>query len=272
MSSFGPIADNAGGIVEMSQQDASVRAITDRLDAVGNVTKANTKGFSVGSAALACFLLFSAFLDEVSVYTNKPFEVIDLAMPEVFIGGLIGSTTVFVFASWAMQAVGRAAQQVVTEVRRQFTEHPGIMTFRESPDYATCVAIVSTAALKEMIKPGLLAILSPIVVGAVFRLIGNYKGAPLMGAEALAGFLMFSTSTGILMALFLNNAGGAWDNAKKYIETGALGGKGSECHKAAVVGDTVGDPCKDTAGPSVHVLIKLVSTVTMVLTPIFVSV
>lgn len=270
MSSFGPIADNAGGIVEMSQQDEIVRAITDRLDAVGNVTKANTKGFSVGSASLACFLLFSAFLDEVSIYTKSKFDVIDLAMPEVFVGGLCGSMLVFLFSAWAMEAVGRAAQQVVKEVRRQFQENPSIMDFQEKPDYCTCVAIVSRAALGEMIKPGLLSVLSPIVVGVLFRILGSYNRRPLLGAQVLASFLMFSTATGILMALFLNNAGGAWDNAKKYVETGALGGKGSDTHKAAVVGDTVGDPSKDTAGPSVHVLIKLVSTVTMVLTPLFV--
>eukprot|EP00921_Rhytidocystis_pertsovi_P010555 GHVQ01016987.1.p1 GENE.GHVQ01016987.1~~GHVQ01016987.1.p1 ORF type:complete len:919 (+),score=104.96 GHVQ01016987.1:288-3044(+) len=264
MSSFGPIADNAGGIVEMTQQAEHVRAITDRLDAVGNVTKANTKGFSVGSASLACFLLFSAFLDEVSVYAKVKVDVVDLAVPEVFIGGLLGAALVFLFCSWAVEAVGRAAQEVVKEVRRQFSENPGIMDFSDKPDYHTCVAIVSRGALKEMIKPGLLAILSPLAVGFIFRVLGSYQNKPLLGAQAIAAFLMFCTSSGILMALFLNNAGGAWDNAKKYVETGALGGKGSDCHKAAVVGDTVGDPCKDTAGPSVHVLIKLVSTVTMV--------
>eukprot|EP01066_Platyproteum_vivax_P016884 Platyproteum_vivax@DN7247_c1_g1_i3.p2 len=179
--------------------------------------------------------------------------------------------TVFVFSGWAMEAVGRTAQEVVKEVRRQFAENSGIMDFQEKPDYATCVAIVSAAALREMIKPGLLAVTAPIVIGIFFRIVGEYKNERMLGAQAVAGFLMFSTSTGILMALFLNNAGGAWDNSKKYVETGALGGKGSDCHKAAVVGDTVGDPCKDTAGPSVHVLIKLVSTVTMVLAPLFVS-
>ncbi|CAD7941193.1 unnamed protein product [Amoebophrya sp. A25] len=271
MSSFGPIADNAGGIVEMSQQPEHVRAITDRLDAVGNVTKANTKGYSVGSAALACFLLFSAFLDEVSLYSGVKFEKVDLAIPEVFVGGLIGSMCVFLFASYAMTAVGKAAQKVVQEVRRQFREIPGILEWRQKPDYRTCVNIVSNTALREMVKPALLATLSPILVGFIFRHVGQQRGQPLLGAEAVASFMMFSTATGILMALFLNNAGGAWDNAKKYVETGAHGGKNSEAHKAAVCGDTVGDPCKDTAGPSVHVLIKLVSTVTMVVTPLFVG-
>eukprot|EP00392_Amoebophrya_sp_AT5.2_P015954 g16180.t1 len=271
MSSFGPIADNAGGIVEMSQQPENVRAITDRLDAVGNVTKANTKGYSVGSAALACFLLFSAFLDEVSLYAGAKFEKVDLAIPEVFVGGLLGSMCVFLFASYAMTAVGKAATQVVQEVRRQFREIPGILEFRQKPDYHACVNIVSSTALREMVKPALLAVLAPIAVGFVFRHVGQSRGQPLLGAEAVASFMMFSTATGILMALFLNNAGGAWDNAKKYVETGAHGGKNSDAHKAAVCGDTVGDPCKDTAGPSVHVFIKLVSTVTMVVTPLFVD-
>ncbi|XP_047330160.1 pyrophosphate-energized membrane proton pump 2 [Impatiens glandulifera] len=269
MDMFGPIADNAGGIVEMSQQPQSVRDITDLLDAVGNTTKATTKGFAIGSAALASFLLFSAYMDEVSAFARVPFNQVDIAIPEVFVGGLLGSMLIFLFSAWACSAVGRTAQEVVNEVRRQFIERPGIMDYKERPDYGRCVAIVASASLKEMIKPGLLAIVSPIVVGFVFRIIGYYTGQPLLGAKVVASMLMFATVSGILMALFLNTAGGAWDNAKKYIETGVLGGKGSECHKAAVTGDTVGDPFKDTAGPSLHVLIKMLATITLVMAPIF---
>jgi Na+/H+-translocating membrane pyrophosphatase len=177
--------------------------------------------------------------------------------------------TVFVFSAWAIRAVGNAAEDVIKEVRRQFKLHPGILTYEEKPDYKTCVSIVNEAGLREMVKPGLLAVFSPIFVGVLFRIIGSYRGRPLLGAEVLAGYLMFATSTGILMALFFNNGGGAWDNAKKYIETGKYGGKGSDAHKASVTGDTVGDPFKDTAGPSIHILMKLVSTISLVLVPVF---
>jgi K(+)-stimulated pyrophosphate-energized sodium pump len=262
MDVFGPITDNAGGIVEMSQQPESIRNITDRLDSVGNTTKALTKGYAIGSAALAAFLLFSAYLDEVRNYTGKVISV-DLSRPEVFVAGLLGAMLVFWFSSLALTAVRKAASSVITEVRRQFREKPGIMAGTDSPDYAACVDIVTLGALKAMVLPGALVVLFPVVVGLIFRQFG-------IGAEAVAAFLMIGTVAGILMAGFLNNGGGAWDNAKKYIETGAYGGKRSDAHKAAVVGDTVGDPFKDTAGPSLHVLVKLLSTITLVLAPLFI--
>jgi len=270
MDVFGPITDNAGGIVEMSDQPEHVRDITDTLDAVGNTTKAITKGFSVGSAALACFLLFSAFLDEVSEIAGVRVESVDIAMPEVFLGGLAGATLVFYFSGQCMTAVGSAAQEVVNNVRQQFRDRPGIMDYSQKPDYASCVSIVTQAALREMRMPGLIAVSVPLLVGVFFRILGG-QDDPLLGAKAIASFLMFATATGVLFAIFLNTAGGAWDNAKKYIEKGVHGGKGSAAHKAAVTGDTVGDPCKDTAGPSLHVLIKLLSTITLVCSPLFVS-
>jgi K(+)-stimulated pyrophosphate-energized sodium pump len=262
MDTFGPITDNAGGIIEMSGQPEEVRHKTDRLDAVGNTTKALTKGYAIGSAALAAFLLFSAYLDEVAHYGSK-LESVNIAKPEVFVGGLLGAMLVFLFSALAIRAVGKAAYYVINEVRRQFKENPNILKGTAKPDYARCVDIVTVGALKEMVLPGLIAVGMPVAVGVVFRLFG-------MGAEVVAAFLMVGTIGGILMATFLNNSGGAWDNAKKFIETGAYGGKGSETHKAAVVGDTVGDPFKDTAGPSLHVLIKLLSTITLVLAPLFV--
>jgi K(+)-stimulated pyrophosphate-energized sodium pump len=264
MDTFGPITDNAGGIVEMSGQPEEVRQKTDRLDAVGNTTKALTKGYAIGSAALAAFLLFSAYLDEVAHY-GHPLEVVNIAKPEVFVGGLLGAMLVFLFSSFAIRAVGKAAYYVINEVRRQFRENPGILQGTVKPDYRRCVDIVTVGALKQMIVPGLLAVTMPVAVGLVFRMFG-------IGAEAVAAFLMVGTIAGILMATFFNNSGGAWDNAKKFIESGQYegGGKGSDPHKAAVVGDTLGDPFKDTAGPSLHVLIKLLATITLVLAPLFV--
>jgi K(+)-stimulated pyrophosphate-energized sodium pump len=262
MDTFGPITDNAGGIVEMSKQPEEIRKKTDRLDAVGNTTKALTKGYAIGSAALAAFLLFSAYLDELKNY-GAELTSVNLAKPEVFVGGLIGAMLVFFFSGLAIKAVGKAAYVVIQDVRDQFKEHPGIMQGTEKPDYGRTVDIVTRGALRQMIAPGLVAVGTPIVVGLVFKQFG-------VGAEAVAALLMVGTIAGVVMATFLNNGGGAWDNAKKYIETGAYGGKGSPTHKAAVVGDTVGDPFKDTAGPSLHVLIKLLATITLVLAPLFI--
>ena len=251
MDMFGPITDNAGGIVEMSKAPEEMRVVTDELDSAGNTTKALTKGYAVGSAALAAFLLFSAFLEEVHM------TVVDLAKVEVFVGAFLGAMVVFFFTSLTIRAVGRAAGVIVEEVRKQFREKKGIMAGTELPDYAAAVDIATKAALKEMILPGIVAVASPIVVGLIFR------------AEAVAGLLMVGTITGVLLAAYMNNAGGAWDNAKKFIETGHHGGKRSPAHQAAVTGDTVGDPFKDTAGPSLHVLIKLFSTLTLALAALF---
>lgn len=259
MDTFGPITDNAGGIVEMSQLPEEVRNRTDRLDACGNTTKALTKGYAVGSAALAAFLLFSAYLEDIKTLLNlDQLPAVDIGKPEVFVGAFIAVMAIFLFTSVALRAVGHAAQVVILEVRRQFKEIPGIMEGTARPLYGRCVDIVTKAALKEMILPGLIIIAAPILVGTILKY------------EAAAAFLMVGTIAGVIMALYLNNAGGAWDNAKKSIEMGAHGGKGSEAYKAGVVGDTVGDPFKDTAGPSIHVVIKLFSTITLVLASLFI--
>jgi K(+)-stimulated pyrophosphate-energized sodium pump len=270
MDTFGPITDNAGGIAEMSHQPESTRNITDGLDAVGNTTKALTKGYAVGSAALAAFLLFSAYLDKVR-QINPNLQIVDGVLPvnlskvEVFIGGFIGAMLVYLFSSLAIRAVGRAAQGMIEEVRRQFKADPGIMAGTSRPNYASCVDVSARAALREMIAPGLLAVGTPVIIGLILRW------------EAEGALLMVGTMAGILLANVLNNGGGAWDNAKKFIEAGGLRdadgqvlGKRTDAHKASVVGDTVGDPFKDTAGPSLHVLIKLLATITLVLAPLFV--
>ena len=265
MDTFGPITDNAGGVASMARASQETRERTDRLDAVGNTTKALTKGYAVGSAALAAFLLFSAYLDKVAQLTGKPFDSVDLAKVNVFLGGFLGAMLVYLFSSLAIRAVGRAGSAIIEEVRTQFREHPGIMQGTERPDYARVVDITTASALRNMIAPGLLAIGAPILVGILLK------------AEAEAAMLMVGTMAGVILATVLNNGGGAWDNAKKYIESGELHddkgqviGKGTPAHAAAVVGDTVGDPFKDTAGPSLHVLIKLLSTITLVLAPLFV--
>jgi K(+)-stimulated pyrophosphate-energized sodium pump len=247
------------------------RKITDRLDAVGNTTKALTKGYAMGSAGLAAFLLFSAYMDKVAEVRKETFEVVNIAKVEVFVGGLLAVMLVFLFSSLAMRAVGNAAGKIIEEVRRQFAENPGIMKGTTKPDYAKAVDITTKAGLREMIAPGLLAVCMPVAVGVLF----NFAG--YAAAEAVAALLMVGTIAGIILATFMNNSGGAWDNAKKLIEFGWLKdrdgnviGKGTPTHAAAVVGDTVGDPFKDTVGPSLHVLVKLLSTITLVLSPLFI--
>jgi len=281
MDTFGPITDNANGINEMAGAGPEVRRITDRLDAVGNTTKALTKGYAMVSAGLAAFLLFQAYLDRVSFIKYGEvglYKVVDLAKIEVFVGALLAGMIVYLFSAWAIKAVGKTASKIIEEVRRQFLADPEILNPKDPehphmPDYGKAVDITTRAGLREMIAPGLLPVLGPIVIGVIFRFIPGYDAA-----MAVAAVLMVGTIAGILLASYMNNGGGAWDNAKKMIEDGQLKddkgevlGKGSAAHAAAVVGDTVGDPLKDTAGPSLHVLVKLLATVTLVMCPLFVN-
>ncbi|MFC1930275.1 sodium-translocating pyrophosphatase [Chloroflexota bacterium] len=272
MDTFGPITDNANGIIEMAGIGGEVRAVTDKLDAVGNTTKALTKGYAMVSAGLAAFLLFQAYMDRVGFLRGEVFDTVNLARVEVFVGALLAAMLVYLFSAMAIRAVGNTAGKIIEEVRRQFKADPGIMAGTSRPDYARAVDITAKAGLREMMAPGILAVGLPIAVGVIFRFIPGYDSA-----MAVAAILMVGTIVGIMMASFMNNGGGAWDNAKKMIESGELKddegnviGKGTLTHEAAVVGDTVGDPFKDTAGPSLHVLVKLLSTITLVLAPLFI--